>query len=220
MNHPQSFPREEYQTVLYDYALENLHPLEVLEDCCVMRCEDCQELLEDCCCTWCQDCHELLEDCRCMWHHTSPRFRGPIVILLQDATTSARDRCLEFLMCFLSSSDIEKAYEAYLRKQGVQEESIEYALAYHWLCQKTWLSSVDYPADYRVREFASFWDGHVLIQKNYVEYQSYPAFVDWKAKLGEDAVLWSMFDDVSIMMLKDGNFEGLLRYQKSKSQDD
>ena len=188
MKAPHPFPREEYQTILYDYALENLDPL---------------ELLADCCSKWCQDCEE---------------FRGRIEKLYYTAG-SAGDGSFEFLVSFLSSKDLKKAYEAYLLKQGVQEESIEFHIVSLWWSQKKDLMSRHDISIYspRARNFKLFWEGVVAIQQNYIEYQSYPAVVDWankQSELGDSLdVAFAIFDGTSITYLKDGDFAALFAYQ-------
>ena len=187
MKAPHPFPREEYQTILYDYARENLEPLEVLKDCCSRWCYDCQE------------------------------FHGPID-KLAGTTTSTGDESFEFLMSFLSSTDIQEAYEAYLLQQGVQEESIEFHIvSLWWSKKKLYLSKDEYIASFRARQFKDFWEGVVAIQQKYIEYQSYPAVVDWankKSELGDSLdAAFTMFDQASVTYLKDGDFAALFAYQ-------
>ena len=188
LKHPRSFPREEYQTILYEYALENLDPLKILKGACCDR--------------W----YGLL------WPQ---RFDSIRMEMLKEG------RPFDFLMTFLYSKELKSAYKAYLLKQGgMKEDSIEYALSYRWLIAE-WPCYMDFldEESYRDYHFSRIWEGHLLIQKHYVEYQSYPAFVCWKEmnnlELGGD-ITSDMFD---LWFLKEGDFEALLHIQKSKLQD-
>ena len=188
MKAPHPFPREEYQTILFDYARENLDPLELLKDFC----------------TWCDDREE---------------FHCSIDFLVNATPASAGDISFKFLMCFLSSAEIEEACATYLLKQGVQEDSVEFHMVSLWWSMYKPILADDDISVYspRALQFKHFWEGVVAIQHNYIEYQSYPAVVDWSNKQSELGysldTAFSMFDRKSVAYLENGDFAALFAYQ-------